>query len=305
MDLFGDLPSLQSSKSGNDEKNCNDETKKKKTPPTNETSISKKKNKPTKNSVQIMFTPRLINKNNQNNNCSTNSNTSRGASVVSNLGNVGTTMAFMPSALRKKKTTGTGAAPQQQSKSKISTATNINVNADNNSNNNHDNEKGLNSESLKKVSSFASKIENASIHSTSTNEQNNQQINKQEQQNKLTVPEPEIEEEDIIDPYNPLQPNDYLLYRQQKKQERQNKELKLRTEETLKLQQAVRKRIEEERKIANATGDVDQIISLREKQQQRLENESGGIGRGRGRGVSNLPAWVLKRQQEQKRELNS
>ena len=67
------------------------------------------------------------------------------------------------------------------------------------------------------------------------------------------------EEEETLDPYNLLQPNDCLLHLQQKKKERQNKELKLRVEETLKLQQTMRERIEEEREKAKATGDVEKI----------------------------------------------
>ena len=52
----------------------------------------------------------------------------------------------------------------------------------------------------------------------------------------------------------------------------------------------LRRRVEEERRRLEESGDVDKLVDMvKEQQQQRLG------GRGRGRGVSNLPAWMVER----------
>ena len=63
----------------------------------------------------------------------------------------------------------------------------------------------------------------------------------------------------------------------------------------------MRKKIEEERKKILESGDFNKIV-----ESQASREGVGGAGRGRGRGrVANLPAWLVKKQQEQKADSSS
>ena len=64
--------------------------------------------------------------------------------------------------------------------------------------------------------------------------------------------------------------------------------------ETLERQQMIRKQLQEERRQLAAKGDVAAIL-------QHQTQHSAGVGSiGRGRGVSNLPAWLVKKQQAER-----
>ncbi|KAL7461778.1 hypothetical protein ACHAXS_002184 [Conticribra weissflogii] len=102
--------------------------------------------------------------------------------------------------------------------------------------------------------------------------------------------------------YNPHFPNDYLAYRERKKTERLRKDLEREARERLEKQEVLRKRIEEERRKIEESGDLEKIV------ESRLGIGSGvgtdqssmgvGRGRGRGRGMNNLPAWLIQKRQE-------
>ena len=63
-------------------------------------------------------------------------------------------------------------------------------------------------------------------------------------------------------------------------------------------QEEDRKRIEEERREAEEAGDIDRIVESRAAS-VAASLGGAGRGRGRGRGTSNLPAWLVKKQQEE------
>ena len=114
--------------------------------------------------------------------------------------------------------------------------------------------------------------------------------------------------------YDPMIPNDLLAYRERKKNQRRRDQLEKKARETLRLQQIMREKIEEERKKVEATGDYQKIVENRmkttmgdrgERDQRSFVNADApnigmgrGRGRGRGRGISNLPAWLIKKQEE-------
>ena len=110
--------------------------------------------------------------------------------------------------------------------------------------------------------------------------------------------------------YDPFVPNDLLAYRERKKNERRRDQLEKSARETLRMQQIMREKIEEERKKVEATGDYQKIVENRIKtaigdtdSNNIIDNnrmEGRGRGRGIGRGVSNLPAWLIKKQEEDK-----
>ena len=101
----------------------------------------------------------------------------------------------------------------------------------------------------------------------------------------------------VTHPYDPHFPNDYLEVRERKKTEQVRKDMQRTALQRLDQQEKMRKKIEEERKKILESGDFNKIV-----ESQTGEGSSGGArrGRGRGRGVANLPAWVVKKQQEQK-----
>ena len=85
---------------------------------------------------------------------------------------------------------------------------------------------------------------------------------------------------DVEDPYDPLKPNDYLLWCEERLEKKRVD--KLAEENKSKMAAAERARVdmERERQQAMENGDV-----------QRLQ-QTMGAGRGRGRGLSNMPAWM-------------
>ena len=101
----------------------------------------------------------------------------------------------------------------------------------------------------------------------------------------------------VTHPYDPHFPNDYLEVRERKKTEQVRKDMQRTALQRLDQQEKMRKKIEEERKKILESGDFNKIV-----ESQTGEGSSGGAGRGRGRGrgVANLPAWLVKKQQEQK-----
>ena len=99
----------------------------------------------------------------------------------------------------------------------------------------------------------------------------------------------------VTHPYDPHFPNDYLEVRERKKTEQVRKDMQRTALQRLDQQEKMRKKIEEERKKILESGDFNKIV-----ESQTREGTSGGAGRGRGRGVANLPAWLVKKQQEQK-----
>ena len=101
----------------------------------------------------------------------------------------------------------------------------------------------------------------------------------------------------VTHPYDPHFPNDYLEVRERKKTEQVRKDMQRNALQRLDQQEKMRKKIEEERKKILESGDFNKIV-----ESQTGEGTGGGAGRGRGRGrgVANLPAWLVKKQQEQK-----
>jgi len=101
---------------------------------------------------------------------------------------------------------------------------------------------------------------------------------------------------DVQDPYDPYVPNDLLQYWERKKLERERQEQEREIQETLQRQEALRRRLEEERQ---------EVLSLLPTSKEptallQLETLGGmGRGRGRGRGVSNLPAWLVEKQRQE------
>ncbi len=131
------------------------------------------------------------------------------------------------------------------------------------------------------------------------------------------------QEEKITDLYDPYVPNDLLEYWETLAAKKHREKLERDTREALEQQKAMRQQLEEDRKALlhkKKASESDAAFSSRaapmgrgrgvsnlpawlvEKQQT---GGSGGVGtatnepRGRGRGVSNLPAWLVEKQRKE------
>ena len=94
---------------------------------------------------------------------------------------------------------------------------------------------------------------------------------------------------EIEDPYDPFLPNDLLQYRTQLALEREKERLDQERRIAIEAQERLRKKLDQERKQLELQGDLDSVVRHREESSKMM---------GRGRGVSNLPAWLLKKQRD-------
>ena len=101
--------------------------------------------------------------------------------------------------------------------------------------------------------------------------------------------------EEILDPYDPYVPNDLLQYWERQALVQERLELERETREALEKQQALRRKLEQEREELQRKGEYDKII-------QQQQQEQVAMGRGRGRGVSNLPAWLVEKQRKEREQ---
>lgn len=87
----------------------------------------------------------------------------------------------------------------------------------------------------------------------------------------------------LDDPYDPMVPNDLLQYWESKAVAVEREKLERQQLENIREQQLLRQRLERERRELEREGDVDRLVQYEQQH-------------GRGRGVTNLPAWLLAKQ---------
>ena len=90
------------------------------------------------------------------------------------------------------------------------------------------------------------------------------------------------------DPYDPMVPNDLLQYWERKQAAIERERLIQERQVKLREQEVLRQRLAEERKQLASEGNINRLV------EHRLQTTMG-----RGRGVSNLPAWVIEQQRNQ------
>eukprot|EP00557_Chaetoceros_sp_GSL56_P002948 CAMPEP_0176487448 /NCGR_PEP_ID=MMETSP0200_2-20121128/6137_1 /TAXON_ID=947934 /ORGANISM="Chaetoceros sp., Strain GSL56" /LENGTH=287 /DNA_ID=CAMNT_0017884277 /DNA_START=64 /DNA_END=927 /DNA_ORIENTATION=- len=231
----------------------------------------------------------------------TSENKSKPKSLVDTIGNAGTTMAFVPTALRKRKAPVVNTLVKPPRKSQVKSQTSLDLVADTfNSTSNHDAEecsatgKNVNGQHDERL-----KIESNHHLIADKSDENNERGQDTDEEYKepqhLTDLHASVRSADM---YHPMMPNDYLAYRQRKENELLQANLEKQAQKTLEMQRKLREQIEEERRKALDSGDAKKIIESRLT--TPVENTMiSGIGRGRGRGLSNLPAWLVKKQQEE------
>mmetsp|Transcript_8910 Transcript_8910/g.13294 ORF Transcript_8910/g.13294 Transcript_8910/m.13294 type:complete len:433 (+) Transcript_8910:57-1355(+) len=322
-DLFGDLPMAKksSAKIDKDATTCSGESSVTKGPESVPTSTSV-----TSKSLQSNGTGSV-----------NDTNKSKSKSIVQSLGNAGTTVSFVPTALRRKRTSNSnpanlilGGASKKRSSvvgsgtlgvtggtrvTDVSGVASVSTKKDE-----REKEKG---EALNSLQSISIEKKEQHNHCTSTNDNRKNDgsvtpIVEDEDHATNSISEEYTESKELqklhssvhpYDMYDPIEPNDYLTYRQNKENELIRRDLQRQAMKTLELQQQLREHIEEERKKVLESGDVDKII---ESRISSSANIGGGIddttsagrgrGRGRGRGLNNLPAWLVNKQKEKERQ---
>ena len=230
-------------------------------------------------------------------------------SLVNSLGKAGTSMAFVPAALRKRKTP----MATSSSKSRKQVANRISVKPSTSCT--HQSKPTF---ATSEIISNSCEKDCEEKEKASHQEERNMHVNvhvhvipsssepmqaEYKEPQHLTDLHASIR---LADLYTPMMPNDYLAYRQRKENDMMNANLQKQAEKTLEMQKKLRDQIEDERQKAIDSGDVGKII------ESRLKNVMDGVGlggmgrgRGRGRGLNNLPAWLVKKQQEQKSRTKS
>jgi hypothetical protein len=215
--------------------------------------------------------------------------------ILTGLGNAGTSMAFVPTTLRPRK------RPNPSGKSRATSSTNkpssvnkrvamepaVKVQAikqeEGTSPIKQEEEDVVPPPAKIKQEAFPLVIEN--MHAVLDHQPEN-------------VAAPSLEDEElqrlhssVTDPYDPHVPNDLLAYRERMKIEQQRMQLEREARETRERQQRLRQQVEEERqRIQQSGATANEIIAHRTKRT---------IGGGRGRGVNNLPAWLLQKQKDE------
>jgi hypothetical protein len=86
---------------------------------------------------------------------------------------------------------------------------------------------------------------------------------------------------DCIDPYDPSKPNDYLKYCEERFEKKRQKQVEEDNRKAIVEAERMRDAVEKERAKAMEEGDL-----------ARVQASLVGSGRGRGRGMTNLPAWL-------------
>jgi hypothetical protein len=95
------------------------------------------------------------------------------------------------------------------------------------------------------------------------------------------------------DPYDPMVPNDLLQYWENKALAVERERLEREARETLEDQQRLRQQLEREREELQKSGNVDRLVEHHTKRSM-----------GRGRGLSNLPAWLVEKQRKERETTN-
>jgi len=218
-------------------------------------------------------------------------------SLVTALGTAGTTMAFVPQSLRKKKK---HVAPQQNEKQKEEKRQRVEVILPNDQQpdgrNVHEVAKADDVELFNVDESNNSRdaIHDSAFENAGDDDSNNSEPYLENEPPSLRQLHDQAKTS--LTPYNPHTPNDYLAYRERRKTAAVRKDMQAAALAKLEAHDRLRKKVEEERRRIELSGDVDKIV---ESRLGGVVGEGGaGRGRGRGRGLSNLPAWLVKKQKE-------
>jgi len=327
MDLFGDLPAAKNSSSGGGNNNSGDDlfgglpaaASSASAAAGDETTGGK-----LKTTSAAAAETKIISAAGETSSSAVSSDKRKSApSLVRSVGKAGTSLAFVPQAIA-----------QARKKKKVSSQQPATINVEPTKNNNINIPRSGAAESIailnngeelssQKASTASNEVieksaiidvKSTTVQHASQQEQNDDVNADTKEEQQYEEPYLENEPESIrllhasVTPenaYNPHYPNDYLAHLERKKTERIQKELQQSALQRLDQQEKLRKKIEEERRKIESSGDVNKIVESRMMMGGSDSTNSagaGGGGRGRGRRVQNLPAWLVKKQQEEEEQ---
>ncbi len=270
--LFGDLPATKKSKTTNPQDD--DDSKKKTsditTTSTTETGTSVERRVETPSSAASLFPAQAGGKSKAKKTT---------VSLVKRIGSAGTSMAFVPTSIKKKANVAAGTGRQSSSQSiqhAVSHSSRVETKT----------EDGDEIRPTPKLSTTTHPHETTDIKPTGpcdVDDAENVQpdmMNEQEQDDEVRKLH-----DSVVDPYDPYLPNDLLEYWERQSLAEERRMMEQEARERLQQQQALR-----------------QELARPQVQQHENEVQSSpsipAVGRGRG-GISNLPAWMLKQIQQQ------
>jgi hypothetical protein len=98
---------------------------------------------------------------------------------------------------------------------------------------------------------------------------------------------------EVSDAYDPRRPNDYIEYCQERLETKRLIKLEEQNRQRLEEQERARSLLEAERRQAAESKDFQKLIGLEASASNNTPG-GGAVGRGRGRGALNLPAWITQ-----------
>ena len=295
--LFGDLPATKaSSKKSDDQQKKEQNTETTKIPKVSEPSSIPKLALQAPSSAKT----KNVSENNQ---------------MLKAIGNAGTSLSFVPSAARRKKRprplstpVAAAAASTTEAKGEVATSKVVSKTIDKvdtssiafTSTWEPSVVMTTNTKIITKVSTTANnnKTPSMSEQKDQSSTLNNHSHQSQEQDNEKEEEEEEEIVVEIKDVYDPYVPNDLLQYWERQSLIRERQAMEREAKEALERQQMLRKKLEQEREELQRKGDYAKLL---QPQTDPLINNNQRSGGGRGRGVSNLPAWLIaqKRKEEE------
>lgn len=239
-------------------------------------------------------------------------NVSENNQMLKAIGNAGTSLSFVPAAARRKKrprpltTPVATAASTTEAKVEVATSKVVSKTIDKvdtssiafTSTWEPSVVMTTNTKIIPKVSTTANNNKTLSMgeqKDQSSTRNNNHSHQSQEQDNEKEEEEIVVEIKDVYDPYVP---NDLLQYWERQSLIRERQAMEREAKEALERQQMLRKKLEQEREELQRKGDYAKLLQPLQTDPLINNQRSGG---GRGRGVSNLPAWLIaqKRKEEE------
>jgi hypothetical protein len=203
------------------------------------------------------------------------------SSIVKSIGVAGTALSFVPTAMlqrqRNKKRPASVVSQPKQHQPLTTTKTHVEIDTK------------LEFERNNKADLFTKVADTTTIYKTPASDDLDRSL---VPDNDNTERRMRLQQQVLDDPYDPLLPNDLLLYWERKavavqRQALEEERLKTRVE-----QEALRHQLKREHAEWTQPGAANQDI-LNAEQQQHI------VSRGRGRGLTNLPAWLVQQQKRQ------
>jgi hypothetical protein len=99
---------------------------------------------------------------------------------------------------------------------------------------------------------------------------------------------------DVMEAYDPKFPNEYIAYCEERLERKKVQRMMEENKRVMEEAERARNELERERRDASLRGDIQSLIMSRTEAVAGQQAGGGAMGRGRGRGLTNLPAWMTQ-----------